>query len=49
VPAVGEADVMVVDSLVGPPERLTLLERHVPPIVLPRGRERRVDGRPCPT
>jgi hypothetical protein len=48
VPAVGEADVMVVDTLVGRPERLTLLKRHVVPIALPRGRGRHVDGRLLP-
>jgi hypothetical protein len=43
----GEADVVVVDALVGWPERLVLLERHVAPVALPRGR--RLDKRPRPT
>jgi hypothetical protein len=37
VPAVREPDVRVVDALVGRPERLTLLERHVTAVTLPRG------------
>jgi hypothetical protein len=49
VPSVGEADVVVVDALVGRPERLALLERHVPPIVLPRGEGDTSTGTPHPT
>jgi hypothetical protein len=47
VSAVAEADIVVVDALVGRPERLALLERHVAPIALPRERER-CDGHPPP-
>jgi hypothetical protein len=46
VPAVGEADIVVVDALVACLERLALLERHIAPIALLQGRGRRVDGRP---
>jgi hypothetical protein len=46
VPAVGEANVVVVDALVGHPERLALLERHVAPIA--RERETRRRGTPAP-
>jgi hypothetical protein len=35
---VGEADVVVVDALVGRPELLALLERNVAPVALPQGR-----------
>jgi hypothetical protein len=34
---VGEVDVVVFDALVGHPERLALLERHVAPVALPGG------------
>jgi hypothetical protein len=42
----GEADVVVVDDLVGRPELLALLEQHVALVVLPWGR--RLDMRPLP-
>jgi hypothetical protein len=46
VPAVGEANIVVVDALVGCPELLALLEWHVAAVVLPRGS--RLDVRPSP-
>jgi hypothetical protein len=46
VPAVEEADVVVVDALVRHSELLALLKRQVAAVVLPRGR--RLDARPPP-
>jgi hypothetical protein len=44
---VGEADVVVVNALVGRLELLALLERHIAPVALLWGR--RLDARPLPT
>jgi hypothetical protein len=37
VPAMREADIGVVDALVGRPEYLALLEQHITAVTLPRG------------